>query len=582
MPIQILADPLIDQIAAGEVIERPASVAKELIENALDAGARHITVDVERGGIGSLRVRDDGAGMESGELPLALARHATSKIASLDDLEHVMTLGFRGEALPSIASVSRLRMASRTAAARSGAEIESADGHMGRPRPAAHPAGTTVEVRDLFHKVPARRKFLRTEATEFQHVLRTVTRLALSRYDVGFTLTHNRRGQFVLPAAVSRLEKETRIARLVGADFIANSLHVEHEHQGLRLEGWIGMPSQARAQADRQYLFVNGRMVRDRLLVNAARLGYQDVIYGGRHPAWLLYLSLEPTQVDVNAHPQKLELRFRDSRGVHDFVFRTLERALASTRASAADRPPAPASGLIGGAAEYTPGLLRFGDPPAAGPGASASAGDARAVREQAAGSADAPLGYAVAQLHGIYIVAQTADGIALVDMHAAHERILYERLKGTVDSGHGARQPLLVPAVVECTQADAELAMQHREELAAAGLIVDRVGPATLAIREVPIVLAGQDVGAVLRDALADLGQHGATHRIAERQNELLANIACRSAVRAHRMLSIDEMNSLLRDMERTERSGQCSHGRPTWTRVTLAELDRLFLRGR
>jgi len=581
MPIQILADQLIDQIAAGEVIERPASVAKELIENALDAGARHVAVDVERGGIVLLRVRDDGIGMESAELPLALARHATSKIASLDDLGRVMTLGFRGEALPSIASVSRFRMASRTAAATSGAEIEAADGRVGRPRPVAHPVGMTVEVRELFHKMPARRKFLRTEATEFQHVLRTVTRLALSRCDVAFTLTHNRRQQFMLPAAASRLEQEARIARLVGADFVGNSLHVGHEFQGLRLAGWIGMPSQARAQADRQYLFVNGRMVRDRLLANAARLGYQDVIHGGRHAAWLLYLSLDPAQLDVNAHPQKLELRFRDSRGVHDFVFRTLERALAAARPAAAGAPPVPAARLVG-SAEDAPAALRLGEPPPAAYRVSEPAGGAGLPRDQPAGSADAVLGYAAAQLHGVYIVAQTADGIVLVDMHAAHERILYERLKTALDSGHGARQPLLVPAAVECSQADAELAMQHREELAAAGLVVDRIGPATLAIREVPNSLAGQDMAAILREALADLGLHGETHRIAERQNELLANIACRSAVRAHRMLSIDEMNSLLRDMERTDRSGQCSHGRPTWTRLTLAELDRLFLRGR
>ena len=581
MPIQILADPLIDQIAAGEVIERPASVAKELIENALDAGARQIVVDVERGGIGLLRVRDDGAGLAQDELRLALARHATSKIASLEDLERVTTLGFRGEALPSIASVSRLRIASRPAAAKSGAEIEAVDGRVGRPRPAAHPAGTTVEVRDLFHKVPARRKFLRAEATEFQHVMRTVTRLALSNFDVAFTLTHNRREQFSLPVAPGRLEKEARIARLVGDDFIANSLHVQHEQLGLRLEGWIGLPSQARAQADRQYLFVNGRMVRDRLLVNAARLGYQDVMYGGRHPAWLLYLSLDPVQVDVNAHPQKLELRFRDSRGVHDFVFRTLEHALADARGRGGGAPPVPAARLLGVATQHAPGMLRLGEPPPAAYGAGRSMQDGRTAAP-AADPAGAPLGYAVAQLHGIYIVAQTADGIALVDMHAAHERILYERLKAALDSGQGARQPLLVPAMVSCTEDEVSLAMQHRDELAAAGLVVDRVGPATLAIREVPVVLAGQDIAAVLRDALADLGEQGATHRIAERQNELLANIACRSAVRAHRMLSIEEMNALLRDMERTERSGQCSHGRPTWTRVTLAELDRLFLRGR
>lgn len=579
MPIQILPDPLIDQIAAGEVVERPASVAKELVENALDAGARHVTIDVERGGIQLLRVRDDGAGIESSELALALARHATSKIASLADLEQVTTLGFRGEALPSIASVSRLRLASRPAAAAAAAEIEAAGGQLGRPRPVAHPAGTTVEVRELFDRIPARRKFLRAEATEFQHVLRTVTRLALSRFDVAFTLTHNRREQFALPAAAGRLEREARIARLIGDDFIANSLYIEHAQQGLRLVGWIGLPSQARAQADRQYLFVNGRMVRDRLLASAARLGFQDVMYGGRHPAWVLYLTLDPAQVDVNAHPQKLEVRFRDGRGVHDFVFRTLERALASTRATSGGAPPVSPAGLLGEGRQQLPGRLQLGEPPPAeyGPAEIAAAGHAAP-----AALVDAPLGYAVAQLHGIYIVAQTNDGIALIDMHAAHERVVYERLKTAADAGNGARQPLLVPAVVETTEADAALAMQHREELAAAGLVVDRLGPATLAIREVPVVLAGQDVASVLRDALADLGEHGATHRIAGRQNELLANIACRSAVRAHRALSIAEMNSLLRDMERTERSGHCSHGRPTWTRMTLDELDRLFLRGR
>ena len=581
MPIQILADQLIDQIAAGEVIERPASVVKELIENALDAGARRVWIDVERGGIQLLRVRDDGAGMSPAELPLALARHATSKIASLDDLERVATLGFRGEALPSIASVARLRLASRPAAASAAGEVDAADGRIHGPRPASHPPGTTVEVRELFHKVPARRKFLRAEATEFQHVLRTVTRLALSRFDVAFTLAHNRREQFALPAAAGRLEQEFRIARLLGAEFVANSLHVAHEHAGLRLEGWIGLPSQARAQPDRQYLFVNGRMVRDRLLVNAARLGYQDVIYGGRHPAWLLYLSLDPMQVDVNAHPQKLELRFRDARSVHDFVFRTLERALATTRPGASGAAPIPAAGLLRGIADQLPGVLGLGEAPA-GAYATQQAGVAGGGPEATPTSAEAPLGHAVAQLHGIYILAQTADGIVLVDMHAAHERILYERLKSAADSGNAVRQPLLVPALVATTEADATLAMQHRDELAAAGIAVDRVGPATLAIREVPILLAGQDVAAVLRDALADLGLEGGTHRIAERQNELLANIACRSAVRAHRTLSIAEMNSLLRDMERTERSGQCSHGRPTWTRMTMAELDRLFLRGR
>ena len=577
MHIRILESPLVDQIAAGEVIERPASVAKELIENAIDAGARQVTVDVEHGGIRLIRVRDDGGGMPAGELPLALARHATSKIASLEDLERVATLGFRGEALPSIASVSSLRLVSRERGSAEAAEIESTGGRPGRAIPAAHPQGTTVEVRDLFHRVPARRKFLRAEATEFQHVLRTVTRLALSRFDVAFTLTHNRREQFALPAATGRREREARIARLVGADFVAHSRHVTFAQAGLALEGWIGLPSQLRAQPDRQYFYVNGRMVRDRLLANAIRLGYRDVSYGGRHPAWLLYLTLDPMQVDVNAHPQKLELRFRDSRAVHDFLFRTVERALAESGQGPEPAAPAAAAALWGGTrVPLTAGLLLA--EPAAGDA------DVNPAARIAGPMADAnhPLGQAIAQLHGIYIVAQSAEGMVLVDMHAAHERILYERLKAAMDSGTGPRQALLVPALLETTEADAALADQHADELRASGFAVDRVGPATLAVREVPVALAGQDVAGVLGDALADLGAGGTAHRIDASQNELLANIACRSAVRAHRQLSIPEMNALLRDMERTERSGQCSHGRPTWTRLTLAELDRIFLRGR
>jgi DNA mismatch repair protein MutL len=579
MPIRILADPLVDQIAAGEVIERPASVVKELIENALDAGARRLTIDIEHGGIRLVRVRDDGAGIAAAELSLALARHATSKIASLDDLERVASLGFRGEALPSIASVSRLTLRSRATGAAEAAEIESADGKTGEARPAAHPPGTTVEVRDLFHKVPARRKFLRADATEYQHVLRTITRLALSRFDVAFTLTHNRREQFSLPAAVGRLEREARIARLVGDDFVANSRHLTHAQAGLALEGWVGLPSQSRAQADRQYLYVNSRMVRDRLLANAARLGYRDVSHGGRHPVWVLYLTLDPMQLDVNAHPQKLEVRFRDSRGVHDFIFRTVERALAASGVEAGESPPVLPGSLLARHAPADNGVLWLGEaPPAAHP--------ALAIRDdlprQPAPDDGSPLGQAIAQLHGIYIVAQNTEGMVLVDMHAAHERVVYERLKTALDAGGGARQPLLIPAIVETSAADAELAGQHCEELALAGIVVDRIGPVTLAIREVPVVLAGQDIAAVLRDALADLGHQGATHRIDERQHELLANIACRSAVRAHRLLTIPEMNALLRDMERTERSGQCSHGRPTWTRVTLGELDRMFQRGR
>ena len=578
MSIRILEGPLVDQIAAGEVIERPASVVKELVENALDAGARQVSIDVEHGGIRLVRVRDDGAGIAAEELPLALARHATSKIASLEDLERVASLGFRGEALPSIASVSALRLVSRARGAASGAAIECVDGHPGNLQPAPHPEGTTVEVRDLFHRVPARRKFLRAESTEFQHVQKAVTRLALSRFDVAFSLTHNRREQFALPVAPGRREREARIARLVGTDFVAASRFVTHAQAGFALEGWIGLPSASRAQPDRQHLFVNGRMVRDRLLASAVRLGYRDVSHGGRHPAWLLYLTLDPLQVDVNAHPQKLELRFRDGRGVHDFMFRTVERALAEAGQGEAGTAPVAAAARWAGT--WIPGgaTLALGEPTPGYPAAPAE----RAHEIPAAPDAQHPLGHAVAQLHGIYIVAQSAEGMVLVDMHAAHERILYERLKAAMDSGSGPRQALLVPALLETTEAEASLAEQHAGELAAAGFAVDRVGPATLAVREVPVALAAEDVAAILADALADLGAGGTAHRIDGSQNELLANIACRSAVRAHRQLTVPEMDALLRDMERTERSGQCSHGRPTWTRLTLAELDRIFLRGR
>ena len=473
--------------------------------------------------------------------------------------------------------MSSLKLGSRSRGGIEAAEIESIDGHAGQVAPAPHPQGTTVEVRDLFHRVPARRKFLRAEATEFQHVLRTVTRLALSRFDVAFTLTHNRREQFALPAAIGRQEREARIARLVGEDFVAQSRFISFAQAGLALEGWIGLPSQSRAQPDRQYLYVNGRMVRDRLLGSAVRLGYRDVSYGGRHPAWLLYLTLDPLQVDVNAHPQKLEVRFRDSRTVHDFLFRTVERALAESGHGREGAAPVAATGLWAGS-PHASAALSLGEPGAID--ALAAIAEARIAEPSA--DADLPLGHAIAQLHGIYIVAQSAEGMVLVDMHAAHERILYERLKAAMDSGRGPRQALLVPALLETAEADAALAEQHSDELRAAGFDVDRVGPATLAVREVPVALAGEDVAGVLRDALADLAAGGTAHRIDGSQNELLANIACRSAVRANRRLSVPEMNALLRDMERTERSGQCSHGRPTWTRLTLAELDRIFLRGR
>lgn len=583
MPIRLLPDPLVNQIAAGEVVERPASVVKELVENALDAGATRIEIDIERGGVSLIRIRDDGSGIPAQELSLALAPHATSKIETLDDLAAVRSLGFRGEALPSIASVARLRLVSACADS-AAAEIESAEGRLSEPRPAAHPRGTTVEVRDLFHGVPARRKFLRTESTEFQHVLRTLSRLALSRFDVAFALTHNRRKVFSLATAPDRAAQEERVARLVGADFMEQALYLEHTAAGLSLHGWLGLPAHARAQPDRQLLFVNGRMVRDRLLGNAARLGYRDVLYGGRHAAYVLYLELDPGQVDVNAHPQKLELRFRNGRDVHDFVFRSVERALAATRPEAARQGSASAAPWLGGAQRGTDAGLPLREPEPAG-----GAGDWRTLAQwtppteaAAQGGESRPLGYALAQIHGIFILAQTSDGIVLVDMHAAHERVLYERLKAGLDAGGPQRQALLVPVALHVTEAEAELAGQYGDALAGAGLVTERIGPLSLVVREVPAVLADCDAAGLVRDVLADLAEHGATQRIAERQNEVLGSMACRAAVRARRVMTLAEMNALLREMESTDRADQCNHGRPTWTRISLEDLDRMFLRGR
>jgi len=590
MPIRVLSDSLVNQIAAGEVVERPASVVKELVENALDAGARRIEVDVERGGLQLVRVRDDGGGIAPAELGLALARHATSKIAAFDDLERIATLGFRGEALPSIGSVARLRIVSRTASVADGAEVLCTEGESGAVAPAAHPVGTTVEVRDLFFNVPARRKFVRSEATEFSHLARMLTRLALARADVAFRLTHNRREIFNVPAAASRAEAEARIARLVGEQFITQALYVEHESAGLTLRGWLGLPACSRAQPDQQYLFVNGRAVRDRLLASALKLGYQDVLYGGRQPVCVLSLGLDPRLVDVNAHPQKLELRFRDSRAVHDFVFRSVERALAASRPGAAPRA---GHGIAAAAAAGpVPGTLPLGAPRIGGSldwtalAAAAPGGIAEATFEPArtcgADGAELPLGLAIAQLHGLFILAQNEAGLVIVDMHAGHERVLYERLKSAAAGASPAVQRLLVPVSIELRAAELAIWEAAADDLTAAGFELERLGPATLAVRAVPAALAGSDPGAILQDALSDLASHGASHRIETGQHELLAAMACRAAIKAHRMLTLPEMNALLRDMERTERASQCNHGRPTWAQLSLAELDRLFLRGR
>jgi DNA mismatch repair protein MutL len=600
LPIQLLSDELINQIAAGEVIERPASVVKELVENALDARATRIDVELERGGCGLIRVRDDGLGIQAEEMPLALARHATSKIASLNDLERVATLGFRGEALPSIASVSRLSLTSRPASAASAWSVESRDGAIAAPLPAAHPAGSSVEVRDLFFNVPARRKFLRSEATEYQHIVRMLERLALSRFEVAFTLAHNGKTVWSLPAARTAPQRLARVAKICGEDFAGHVIELAHDTESLRLSGWLALPTFSRSQSDLQFAFLNGRFVRDKLLAGAVRLAYQDVMFHGRFCAYLLYLELDPMTVDVNAHPQKLEVRFRDSRRVHDFVFRTLERVLADTRPSAESAGSAPLDWLTGSAryerAALT-GQAQFALPQGVAPRAAdayrslvartdlAASGaplfGVHAHNGSEAGSEDAPLGYAVAQLHGVYIVAQTPDGIVLVDMHAAHERVMYERMKKLL-SGQTAQQQLLMPEILHVGAAQAEAAESHFDEFAALGFGLSRLAPDQLALRAIPSLLTGRDPAAVVRDVLSDLLEQGHSRRVEESINHLLATMACHAAVRAQRNLTLPEMNALLREMEGTERADQCNHGRPTWVRLSLSDLDRLFLRGR
>ncbi|HEY7640924.1 MAG TPA: DNA mismatch repair endonuclease MutL [Steroidobacteraceae bacterium] len=591
MPIRVLPEQLIHQIAAGEVIERPASVLKELIENSIDAGARRVEVEIEDGGVRLCRVRDDGAGIDRDELVLALARHATSKIATIDDLERVDTLGFRGEALPSIASVSRMKLVSRQAGAALAYAITADNGQVSPPEPAAHPVGTTVEVRDLFFNVPARRKFLRAERTETQHIARMVERLALSRFEVAFSLTVGRRSLADYAAAATQVDRERRVAQVVGDEFIANALYVEHEAAGCRLTGWLCQPTYARAQPDLQHFYLNGRMLRDRLVGSAIRLGYRDVMFHGRQPAFVLFMELDPGQVDVNAHPAKLEVRFRDGRHVHDFLFRSVERALRDTYAGAQGGAPPPTDADSWLPPTQTPiqmwparGHSSFGlhlaEPPP--PAYTAIAREAAATVSTAVDTQAPPLGFALAQLHGIYILSQAPDGLILVDMHAAHERTTYERMKAALDAGPIASQPLLVPVSIAVSAAEADLFEEHAATLARAGLEVVRSGPAGVQVRAVPAFLAPMDLEELVRRIGADLAADGATRGIEEALNEVLGTMACHGAVRAHRNLTVPEMNALLREMERTVRSDQCNHGRPTWTYVSLGDLDRMFLRGR
>ena len=595
MPIRILPDELIDQIAAGEVIERPASLVKELVENALDAGAQRIDIDVERGGLGLVRVRDDGGGIPAGELALALARHATSKIGSLDDLQSVLTLGFRGEALPSIASVSRFRLLSRPLDAEHGFELTAEGGTSTPVRPVAHPPGTTVEVRDLFFNVPARRKFMRSEATELGHIVRVTERLALSRPAVGFRL---RSGDRVLldarPGALSQEGRQERIGAVLGAAFLERVLAFEEAAGPVAVAGWVGLPTASRAHPDEQYWFVNGRAVRDRLLTSAVRLGYRDVLYHGRHPAYVLYLTLDPALVDVNAHPTKLEVRFRDARAVHDFVFRAVERTLSATKPATEDAVLPTALASMGS----LPLRLPSASPWRLTQGLYESQPQAAAVQDRipsplageevwpersgALGSSEQPLGSALAQLHGAYILAQSREGLVLVDMHAGHERVLYERLKAQYADGQVASQLLLAPIVVDLKGHEIDALLEQRASWERAGFEFDQLGPTQLAVRRVPALLTGHDVAAIVRAVVSGADLDTESHHLDSAADRFLGTLACRTAIHADRRLTVPEMDALLRQMEETDRANQCNHGRPTWTRLTLGELDQLFLRGR
>ncbi|MCX4027600.1 DNA mismatch repair endonuclease MutL [Endozoicomonas sp. SM1973] len=629
--IQLLSTRLANQIAAGEVVERPASVAKELLENAVDAGATRVDIEVEQGGIKLLKIRDNGSGIVKDDLPLSLSRHATSKITELEDLEAVASLGFRGEALASISSVSRLTLTSAVKGQSSAWRVQT-EGRDMQPvvSPSAHPVGTTVEVRDLFFNTPARRKFLKTEKTEFGHLEEVVKRLALSRFDVSFNLRHNQRTIHQLKAAKTQQEKDRRVAQTCGPDFIENAVCLDVESAGMRLWGWVGLPTYSRSQADLQYFFVNGRVIRDKLVSHAVRQAYRDVLYNGRHPTFVLYLSVDPASVDVNVHPTKHEVRFRDSRTVHNFLFSTLHHALAEVRpgdqlTSASSQPvtdnrltatskPAATGASAGEFQEQE--QIRFNQPASsqsifggqpsmptqqptkhqvaeqlAGYGKLAEAAD-EIIAAQSGPSMESveannepeipPLGFALAQLKGIYILAENQHGLVLVDMHAAHERITYERMKQSYQAEGIKCQPVLVPESVAVSQREADCAEEFQTLFTSLGFELLRMGPETIVVKAIPSLLKQAHISQLVRDVLSDLIEHGTSDRIQAHINEILATIACHGSVRANRKLTHPEMNALLRDMERTERSGQCNHGRPTWTQLSVAELDKLFLRGR
>jgi len=586
--IHTLPSHLINQIAAGEVVERPASVVKELVENSLDAGAGSITVEIDAGGTRLIRVSDDGCGIDRDELASALSRHATSKIASLEDLENIASLGFRGEALPSIASVSRLSLVSRLAGADCAWKLQAREASA--PLPDALPQGTQIEVRELFYNVPARKKFLRTEKTEYKHIESLFKNLALSHPTVAFRLIHNQKVVYQLPSVQTSADQLRRLAVLCGKDFAESLVEIDVNSDDLHLHGWVALPTFNRSQADMQYFFVNQRVVRDKLINHAVRQAYQDVLFHGRHPAYVLSLDMDARELDVNVHPQKHEVRFRNSRRVHDFLFRSLHQALGRIQPEKQLESPAFALADTLVAAPSQAGLgfqpTRSGDrSPIVREQMQAYASLLHREPAPATGESDAsaipPLGYAVAQLKGIYILAENSAGLVVVDMHAAHERIVYERMKQSADEEDVIAQPLLVPITFNVSQAEAELVEENQSFFNHLGINLERLGPEQLRLRGLPALLKNADSEQLLRDVLADLAEHGESRRIQEYQNDLLATMACHASVRANRLLSIDEMNALLRDIESTERSGQCNHGRPTWKQLSLDQLDKLFLRG-
>ncbi len=602
--IHLLSQRLTNQIAAGEVVERPASVIKELLENSLDAGSDRIEIEIEQGGIKLIRIRDNGQGIDKEDLPLALSRHATSKIAELEDLEHVASLGFRGEALASIASVSRLSLISRTPKASKAWKVETEGVDMdSKLSPAAHPVGTNVEVRDLFFNTPARRKFLRTEKTEYKRIDDIVKQLALSHFNTTLSLQHNQRQIHKFEKARSPQEQQRRVSQICGPAFIENSVNIDIEQNGMRLWGWVSLPTFSRSQADMQYFYVNGRTIRDKVVSHAIKQAYRDVLFHGRHPVFVLFLELDPAEVDVNVHPTKHEVRFRESRAVHNFLFSVLHKALAAVRPEDhfhdTNSDNYSSQIIENNSSQSTINFSSYNLQNSSNyDGGDRNRAFVNQVENQLAGydafrnvselaplpESDGdipPLGFAIAQLHGIYILAQNTLGLVIVDMHAAHERITYEYMK-TASSSEGIKvQPLLVPISIAVSEKEADLAEEHNSYLQSLGMEIERLGPESISLRQVPTILANANVEQLLRDVLSDISDHGTSDRLEAHRDEILSTMACHGSVRANRLLTIPEMNALLRDMEHTERSGQCNHGRPTWVQQNLSELDKLFLRG-